>query len=119
VLGIARIMGVEVELLDLPFDLAGPSRVFNEGEREHRVRSSEVIRSELGFTDAVTAPEGLAATVRHLVEYPPEAGGLEEMNLGDRFDYVLEGEFLEFADRMAGLAPQTPEPPMPMASYKK
>lgn len=117
--GIARIMDVDVELLDLPFDLAGPSRGFNEGEREHRVRSSEVIRSELGFTDAVAASEGLAATVRHLLECSPEAGGVEETNLGDRFDYALEDEYLAFADRMAGLAPQTHELLMPMASYKK
>jgi nucleoside-diphosphate-sugar epimerase len=86
---IARVMGVECELVDIPHALAkkaSPS-TSTQGGRFHDIHK---IQSELGYRDVVSPPEGLQRSVEWLLEHPFEAGSEGEQQLGDPFDYAAE-----------------------------
>ena len=91
---VATRLGAEVELVDLPYELATPCHPYWRHGPDHRLRSTARIRATLGYVDAVAAADALAATVDWLVEHPPTPGGPEEVRLGDRFDYAHEDELL-------------------------
>jgi len=87
---VAAHLGVEVELVDMPYALATPCHPYWRHGPEHRLRSNARSRTELGYADTTPAGDALSATVDWLVEHPPAPGGPEETRLGDRFDYAHE-----------------------------
>lgn len=91
---IAAHMGHELELVDIPYDLAKPCHVLWRHNRAHRVIDDTRIRSELGYRDAVTAREAIPRATEWLLEHRPLRGGEEEMQLGDPFDYAAEDQFI-------------------------
>ncbi|WP_329577550.1 hypothetical protein [Streptomyces sp. NBC_01361] len=91
---VAARLGVDVELVDMPYTLATPCHPYWRHGPDHRLRHNTRIRAELGYADTVPAAEALAATVDWLVEHPPSPGGPEETRLGDRFDYAHEDELI-------------------------
>lgn len=91
---VAAHLGCELEIVDLPFDLAWPCHPLYGGQREHRVTSSERIRLELGYQDKVDAREALLKTVEWLLEVRPAPGGELETQLGDPFAYELEDQLV-------------------------
>lgn len=91
ILGIASCMGVDdLELVDMPYELAVSCHPFWRNGRGHRLRRSHKIRAVLGHVDAATVDDGLQATVQWLLDHPPAVGGPEETRLADPFDYAAE-----------------------------
>lgn len=115
---VASRLGADLELVDLPFELAGPCHPYWRHGPEHRLRSSTAIRQELGYADPVAAADALAGTVDWLVENPPAPGGPEEQRLGDPFDYPGEDELLaRWDDHRRELGPTT-APFRPTHAYR-
>jgi nucleoside-diphosphate-sugar epimerase len=92
---IARHLGHELELVDLPWEVAWPCYPLYRHDREHRLCQSTLVRAELGYRDPVEAGVALARTVDWLVENRPEPGGEIERQVGDPFAYDLEDELVE------------------------
>jgi nucleoside-diphosphate-sugar epimerase len=92
---IAAVLGRELELIDLPYDLAWPSHPLWRFERGHRLCRDDTIRSDLGYQDAITADDGLRDSVEWLIANPPPPGGEAERQLGDPFDYASEDRLIE------------------------
>lgn len=105
---IARIMGCELELVSLPFELARPSRPYA-GRANHEVLDITKVRAELGYRDLVPAEEAMRRTVTWYLENRPAAGGEVEKQLGDPFNYAVEdegiGEFRQFVAAARERAP--------------
>ncbi|WP_327672763.1 MULTISPECIES: hypothetical protein [unclassified Streptomyces] len=91
---VAARLGVDVELVDMPYALATPCHPYWRHGPDHRLRGNARIRTELGYSDSVPAAEALGATVDWLVAHPPSPGGPEETRLGDRFDYAHEDDVI-------------------------
>lgn len=87
---IAGALGVDVELIDMPYDVAWPCHPLWRFQREHRLCDSSQIREELGFQDAGSVEEGLDAEIEWLAANPPDPGGVLEQQVGDPFDYAGE-----------------------------
>ena len=92
---IARHLGQELELVDLPYDVAWPCHPLYRHRREHLLCQSNLIRSELGYQDPVPADVALARTIDWLVENRPEPGDEIERQVGDPFAYELEDALVE------------------------
>jgi nucleoside-diphosphate-sugar epimerase len=92
---IARCLGHELELVDLPYDLAWPCYPYWRRSRDHRLCQSTLIREELGFHELTEPSQGFAQTVSWLVANPPEPGGEAERQVGDPFDYASEDELMD------------------------
>jgi nucleoside-diphosphate-sugar epimerase len=92
---VATHLGRELELVDLPYDLAWPCHPLYRHRREHMLCQSTLIRAELGYRDPVPAAVALARTVDWLVANPPEPGGEAERQIGDPFAYEQEDELVE------------------------
>jgi nucleoside-diphosphate-sugar epimerase len=91
VLVIADALGVELELVDMPYALAIPARPLVMSPRStHRLFSVEALRADLGYRDVVSSVEATARTARWYAEHPLERGGTEERILTDPFDYAAE-----------------------------
>ena len=99
---IARCMGVEVELIDLPYPLAWPCHPYWRGVRGHRVCDSSLIRHELAYEDTVEADEGFGSSIEWLIANPPEGGGEAERQVGDQFDYDREDELIRSWSKLEG-----------------
>jgi nucleoside-diphosphate-sugar epimerase len=104
---VAAHLGAEVELVDLPYELATPCHPYWRHGPDHRLRDTHATREALGYTDIVPPEESLAATVDWLVANPPAPGGPEEQRLGDPFDYAYEDAL---ADHWADVRKAWPEP---------
>jgi len=91
---IARHLGHELELVDMPYELAWPCHPLWRHVRGHRLTQSSAIRAELGYRDAVAPDEAMAATIDWLLANPPERGGELERQIADPFDYQREDELL-------------------------
>ena len=88
----AAALGVELELVSMPYDLAVPARpLLTQPLPTHRVLDTSRLRNRLGYRDLVPAREAVAHTARWLAEHPPEPGGPEETVLTDPFDYDGRG----------------------------
>src|SRR5690606_22747418 len=98
---IARHLGADLELVDLPFSLATPCHPYWKHEQEHRFRDTRRIQEELGYRDPVSPDDGLAETIDWLVANQPERGGEVEQKLGDPFDYAAEDRLMDVAEQMA------------------
>jgi nucleoside-diphosphate-sugar epimerase len=92
---VARHLGHELELVDMPFDVAWPCHPLWRHDRGHRLTQSALIREELGYRDPVPAGEALARTVDWLVANPPAPGGEAARQIADPFDYAAEDELIE------------------------
>jgi nucleoside-diphosphate-sugar epimerase len=85
----AAAAGGELELISLPFELAGPGRaLFPVPHTAHGLVSVQKARDLLSYSDAVPAAEALADTVRWYAEHPPDRTVTDRMI--DKFDYAEE-----------------------------
>jgi nucleoside-diphosphate-sugar epimerase len=114
---VARHLGRELELVDLPYDVAWPCHPLYRHVREHRLCQSNLIRAELGYQDPVPADEALARTVDWLVENRPEPGGEIERQVGDPFAYEREDELVERWGRARGSLGAV-ESPLPQQGHQ-
>jgi nucleoside-diphosphate-sugar epimerase len=92
---IARYLGHELELVDMPYEVAWPCHPLWRHVRGHRMTQSGAIRAELGYRDPVGAQEAMATTIDWLLANRPEPGGELERQIADPFDYGREDELLE------------------------
>jgi nucleoside-diphosphate-sugar epimerase len=92
---IARHLGTELELVDMPYELAWPCHPLWRHTREHRLTQSAAIRAELGYRDPVAPGEAFARAIDWLIANPPEPGGELERQIGDPFAYALEDELID------------------------
>jgi nucleoside-diphosphate-sugar epimerase len=92
---IARHLGGELELVDMPYDVAWPCHPMWRHHRGHRLATSTLIREELGYRDAVPPDAAMAATIDWIVANRPEPDGELERQIGDPFDYAREDELVE------------------------
>lgn len=84
----------EVEIVPVPYEVAGAQRRMVLSPLGHQLLDLTRIRTELGYRDALGVREALARTVRWYVEHPPEPGGDVERALGDPFDYAAEDRLI-------------------------
>lgn len=107
-------LGVEFEIIDMPYDLAWPCYPFYRHSPDHRLTTSARIRAELGYTDAVPADEAMERSIRWLVENPPDPGGELEQQVGDPFDYLAEDALIDrwlgWRGRFADVVSPLPKP---------
>jgi nucleoside-diphosphate-sugar epimerase len=87
-------LGVDVELVNLPWDLARPMHPQFEGSHDHRVLSVEKLRGELGYRDLLDVHEALPLTARWLADNPLY-GTVTEQALRDPFDYEAEDRLID------------------------
>jgi nucleoside-diphosphate-sugar epimerase len=92
---IARCLDHELELVDMPYDLAWPCHPYWRRSREHRLCQSTLIREELGYQELVEPHQGFAQTVSWLAANRPEPGGEAERQVGDPFDYASEDDLMD------------------------
>ncbi len=85
----------EIELVSLPWVLARPAWPWGEATHHHRVLSTELLRSELGYRDVLGVEEALPATARWLADHPVERGSVTEAGLQDAFDYQAEDRLMD------------------------
>ena len=87
----AGALGVEMELVSMPYPLAVPAwPLMAQPLPTHRVLDLTRIRSELGYRDLVPARQAVALTAHWLHEHPPAPDAPEVTVLGDPFDYDAE-----------------------------
>lgn len=122
---IARHMGVDVEIVGMPHELARSAHVFGDGaSTHHRLMDTGKIRAQLGYRDVYDVPGALGLTVDWLLENAPAAGGDIEQKLQDRFDYALEDRLIAAWRAAASTVAAIPiegiaERPHPYAHPKK
>jgi len=92
---IARCLDHDLELVDMPYDLAWPCHPYWRRSRAHRLCQSTLIRLELGYHEPVEPDQGLAQTVSWLAANRPEPGGEAERQIGDPFDYASEDDLMD------------------------
>jgi nucleoside-diphosphate-sugar epimerase len=103
---IAAALDIEIEIVNLPEELATPARPFLGHEYTlHLFTGADAMIHDLGYRDLVPVSEAIAATARHLWENPVERGSNTEMRLQDPFDYRAEDALIE-AYRAAMGAPR-------------
>jgi nucleoside-diphosphate-sugar epimerase len=92
----ARALDVEIDLVSIPHvaSLGGVSTSMLGG---HKLLDTSLIRSDLGYRDAVPSVEAIARTVRWYRDNPPERGGEYEQRMHDAFDYDSEDEIIALA----------------------
>lgn len=96
---ICRVLDAELELVDLPYDLARPVHYLWGRSADHVVYDDGPIRRELGFAETVPAAEGIERTVRWLVDHRAEHVDEWEEQVDDTFDYAGEDDLLLRWDR--------------------
>jgi nucleoside-diphosphate-sugar epimerase len=98
---IAAELGAEIEIVDLPYALARPAYpLIMRGGSFHRFMPPTRLLA-LGYRDRVPYREGLARTVRWLVDNPLRGDAIER-NLQDPFDYAAEDALLAAWDAAVG-----------------
>lgn len=90
----ARYLGHQFTLVDLPWDLAWPAHPLYRNNRSHMLCDSSLIRRELGYADPVPTELGIARTIDWLVRHPVEPASEADRQLGDPFDYDGEDELI-------------------------
>ena len=92
---LSQALGVAMELVSLPAELATPARPFLTSEHtSHQHLSVDAIRHDLGYRDLVPTVEALTETARYLRDFPIEKGSVIEQRLQDPFDYEAEDELI-------------------------
>lgn len=92
---IARCLGTELELVDMPYELAWPCHPYWRRSRDHKLCLSTLIREELGYRELTEPDQGFAETISWLTANRPEPGGEAERQVGDPFDYASEDELMD------------------------
>lgn len=92
---IASCLGKEIELIDMPYQLAWPCHPYWRRVPHHQVCLSTLIRDELGYHEVVEPDAGLRRSIEWLVANRPEPGGDAEQQIGDPFDYAGEDALTE------------------------
>ena len=109
---IARCLDHELELVDMPYDLAWPCHPYWRRSREHRLCQSTLIREELGYHEPTEPAEGFARSISWLAANRPEPGGEAERQVGDPFDSASEdeliGRWLGARAQLADVQPKLP-----------
>jgi len=91
---IARHMGAELELIDIPYAQAWPCHPLWRHVRGHRMCMSTLIREELGYREPFAPDQAMVTSIDWLVANRPEAGGELERQIGDPFAYEQEDELV-------------------------
>ncbi|MDH3678565.1 MAG: hypothetical protein OEV40_01320 [Acidimicrobiia bacterium] len=103
---LAAALDAEIEIVNLPAELATPARPFLGAEHTlHQFTGVDAMMHDLGYRDVVPSVDALAATARHLRDHPIERGSVTEMRLQDPFDYAAEDALID-AYRAAMVGPQ-------------
>jgi nucleoside-diphosphate-sugar epimerase len=93
---IAQHMGVTLEIINMPWELAVPARpLITQPQTSHRVQDVSALRYDLGYTDKVQPEQAICDTVDWLLANQPQPGGTEEMVLEDPFDYAAEDRLID------------------------
>ena len=93
---LSQALGVDMELVSMPAELATPARPFLTSEHtSHQHLSVDAIRHDLGYRDVVPTVEALQETARYLRDNPVEKGSVTEQRLQDPFDYEAEDALIE------------------------
>jgi nucleoside-diphosphate-sugar epimerase len=92
---VARHLGAELKIVDMPYELAWPCHPLYRHSPEHRLTQSSRIRDELGYVDAVAPDVAYGRYIDWLVENPLTPGGELERQVGDPFQYDAEDELME------------------------
>lgn len=101
----AEALEVEVEIVNLPAELATPARPFLGAETTlHQFTGVDAMIHDLGYRDVLPAPEALAFTARHLRDHPVRRGSRTEMRLQDPFDYAAEDALIDAYQQASGAA---------------
>jgi nucleoside-diphosphate-sugar epimerase len=104
---IAEHMQVEVEIINMPWELAPVTRPFiMQPLTSHRVQDLAAIRNDLGYRDQVKPRDALRHTVDWLLTNPPEPGGIQEAVLQDPFDYAAEDRLIEAWQTLSAQMPR-------------
>lgn len=97
---VAQFAGGELDVVSIPFELAGPGRdLFPLPHDDHGLVSIHKARTVLGYVEAVPAVDALRASVEWYLEHPPAARTLEGMV--DAFDYAAEDRLIARFEEMA------------------
>lgn len=83
-------LGREVEMVDIPYELAGTAHPWYQHRRTSGLVPSDRIRDELGYRDTWSPEEALTDTVDWLRSRGPDEVAEIERQLGDPFDYAGE-----------------------------
>jgi nucleoside-diphosphate-sugar epimerase len=103
---IAEHMNHDWEVVEMPYELALPSRAFNFG-RTTTVPHTGAAEAALGYRDVVPADAALRATVDWLLANRPQPGGAVEQRIGAVFDYEKEDQLIDVWQRaLAGVRDQ-------------
>jgi len=93
---IAEALDCQIEIVNLPAELAAPARPFLSAETTlHKFTGVDAIRHDLGYRDPVPAREAIARTAQYLAANPVERGSETEMRLQDPFDYAAEDRLID------------------------
>ncbi len=93
---IAEYMNVNLEIINMPWELAVPSRpMIQQNLTSHRIQDVSALRYDLGYEDKIDPRQALRNTVDWLLAHPPEDGGTEDMVLEDHFDYEAEDRLID------------------------
>jgi nucleoside-diphosphate-sugar epimerase len=93
---IGRALDCELEIVNLPMELATPARPFLSAATSlHGCVGVDAIRHDLGYRDVVPTVEAIGLTARDLRDNPVERGSETEMRLQDPFDYEAEDRLIE------------------------
>lgn len=91
---IAATLGREMEIVPVPYEVAGASKAMVLTPLGHQLLDLTRIRTELGYCDVLPVREALARTVRWYLDNRPPADGDVERALGDPFDYAAEDRLI-------------------------
>lgn len=105
---IAGVMGHTFELIDLPWPEARPAHPLWRYFRDHRLTDSNLIRSELGFTDELPSDTALERSIEWMVAHPLEYGGEIEEQIGDPFDYEAEDALIHIGQTAKSMVLASP-----------
>jgi len=108
---IARHLGADVDLVDMPYRLASPSHAFYRQGPAHRATCGELIRDELGYTETFDTAAGLAQTADWLIAASPAETGEIESQLADPFDYGFEDALITWWQEATASPPQPGDGP--------
>lgn len=90
--------GRDVELVDLPYELARPAHYLWGRSAAHTLADDQPIR-DLGFRETVPADDAMARTVRWLADHRAADGAEWDAQVDDTFDYAGEDALLAAWDR--------------------
>ncbi len=110
----AAALGVELEVVSMPYDLAVPAwPLLTQPSPTHRVLDLTRLHERLGHRDVVPARVAVGDTARWLEANRPEPGGQEELVLTDPFDYEAEDALMDswLAARASVVVPTFHQPP--------